>query len=351
MDFPWLVAPLRRFVPRDVDLPHALLLTGPAGIGKRILATAIARTLLCEAEAADRVPGGCGACSSCHWFDEGNHPDFRLVTTEVLALESGTGSTDADVDEEGGAKSKRAPSKEIKVDQIRSLFDFLVVATHRGHRRVVQIQPLDAMNEVASNALLKMLEEPPVHTIFIACTDHPGRIAPTVRSRCQVVAVAGPMESEAIAWLEAAGVAAARDALAAAGGAPLTALAAANDDDARSSRDALLSFLARPDPDGALELADSFAKGNADAVTGWIQQWLADCTTARLAGRVRYHPARFRSIAELVRDVPSGRLMDFSQRLASVRRTIDHPLNQRLMFESLFLAYCDAVRKPTASAR
>lgn len=349
MDFPWLVAPLRRFVPRDADLPHALLLHGHQGIGKRILATAIARTLLCEAAAADRVPGGCGACRACHWFDESNHPDYRLVTTEALALESGVDSADAMGDDEGtGAKSKRAPSREIKVDQIRALLDFLVVATHRGHRRVVQVQPLDAMNDIASNALLKMLEEPPSHTVFIASTDHLGRIQPTIRSRCQALQVAGPTEGEAVAWLERAGVASAREALAAAGGAPLTALAAAGDDDARSLREALVGFLARPDPERAMAMAESLAKGDANVVSTWMQQWISDCITLRLAGRVRYHPARFGTLADLVRDVTPDRLMDFSQRLASVRRAIDHPLNQRLMFESLFLAYCDAVRRSDA---
>jgi DNA polymerase III subunit delta' len=82
-----------------------------------------------------------------------------------------------------------------------------------------------------------------------------------------------------------------------------------------------------------------------------MQQWIADCIGMRLADRVRYHPARSGTLADLVRDVSPDRLMDFSQRLASARRTIDHPLNQRLMFESLFLAYCDAVRTTDAIAR
>jgi DNA polymerase III, gamma/tau subunits len=101
---------------------------------------------------------------ACNWFTQGNHPDYRIVVPEALAAEAGLGNAaeekaeKADGDE---GKKTRAPSKEIKIEQIRGLLDFVGVGSHRGGARVVVLYPAEGLNIAAANALLKTLEEPP----------------------------------------------------------------------------------------------------------------------------------------------------------------------------------------------
>ena len=198
-------------------LPHALLLHGPQGIGKLALAERVARLLLCEAPASARP---CGACDGCRWFMAGNHPDFRRVEPEALAPqpESAPG-------EEGEAPARRAkPSNEIKVDQIRSLADFLNLKSHRGRLRVALVHPAEDMNPNAANALLKGLEEPPAGAVFLLVAHRPAQLPPTIRSRCVNIPVPLPDRQVAMAWLAGQGVEDATRWLAYAGGAPLRAL-------------------------------------------------------------------------------------------------------------------------------
>ncbi len=174
---PWFAPQLHELLGRGDRLPHALLLHGPPGIGKRRLGRALARALLCETtDDALRLDGGCGACRACGWFDRGNHPDFRRVTSEAIAAAEGVAEPDDGDDEAGDApaKSSKAPSRDVKIEQIRALQRFLAVGTHRGHARVVLLYPVEALNAIAANALLKMLEEPPPETIFVLVADHVG---------------------------------------------------------------------------------------------------------------------------------------------------------------------------------
>lgn len=344
IDPPWLRPALTRWHAAVDRLPHALLVHGPAGIGKTRLATAIARDVLCETPRRERPPGGCGTCPSCLWFAQGNHPDYRQVTSEALALAAGL---DADAGEEGestepaASRSKRAPSKEIKVEQVRALVGFMGVGTHRGGHRVVQLQPVEAMNDVAANALLKMLEEPPPMTVFVLVADQLGRIPPTILSRCQKLTVDMPAPDVAAAWLAGQGVNDPEAALAVAGGAPLQALELVADDATIALRNALVGFLSRPNRDAATALADSFAKAPVAPIVAWMQQWAADCVALKSAGRLRYHPAHSKAVETLVRPIAVQPLSDWYQRLSIARRSADHPLNPRLLFESLFLDYCD----------
>jgi DNA polymerase-3 subunit delta' len=347
---PWLSTLSAQLGGMGSRMPHAILLHGQAGIGKRLLGRVVARGLLCESpDVARRVAGGCGVCPACVWFDQGNHPDFRRVTTEVLALAEGIELADEDGDadgveiEAGSNRSKRAPSKEIKVDQIRALHGFLAVATHRSGTRLVLLYPLEALNDVAANALLKMLEEPPPRTVFILVADHLGRIPATIVSRCHKVLVTSPSKTEAIDWLKRQGVADAESALALAGGAPLAALELAQDEEATRSHQALVAFLARPDVEGALATAESFGRSAPASLIHWIQLWLADCISVRLATAIRYHPAQFKVIAQLAGAARLDALMTLMQRVNALRRTIDHPLNTRLMLESLLIAYAEAM--------
>ena len=347
---PWFLEPLERYAAMGERIPHALLIHGQSGIGKRLFGRSLARALLCESpDVALRNVGGCGGCVACGWFDHGNHPDFRRLTSEAIAATEGHDLADDEASEaepDGGtAKSKRAPSREIRVEQIRALQRFLMVATHRARARVVLIYPLEAVNDIAVNALLKMLEEPPPRTVFILVADHAGRIPATIVSRCHRLPVSAPARDEAVAWLTTQGVADAdaAAALALAGGAPIAALTAVGDaDSGRTHRD-LLAFLSRPAEEAALGAAEAFGRSPPQPLVRWMQLWLADCLSARLAQRVRYHPAQFQTIVRLVEHVDLEALDGLIRRADAIRRTVDHPLNTRLMLEGLFTAYAEAM--------
>ena len=95
----------------------------------------------------------CATCPSCHWFSQGNHPDYREIVPEA-AEEEEEGAEDA-------AKAEKAKSVVIKIDQIRAIADFVAPTTHRAGYRVLVLRPAEALQPAAANALLKTLEEPP----------------------------------------------------------------------------------------------------------------------------------------------------------------------------------------------
>src|SRR5688572_7940438 len=121
MIFPWQITLWEQLQARQARQPHALLVHGPAGIGKLALAEHYAQSLLCESKDPDRAP--CGECEGCRWFTAGSHPDFRRVEPESLARRPDDAEEPADPAAPPGKRAK--PSTEIKVDQVRALDGFL----------------------------------------------------------------------------------------------------------------------------------------------------------------------------------------------------------------------------------
>lgn len=154
-----LTSLLSRAVQRET-LPPALLFAGPAGVGKRLVAMAIAEALNCLAPASSEAfpRDGCGACAACRRIVRLVHPDVIVVTPG----DSGT----------------------IKVDQVREVIERAGYRPFEGRRRVVIFDEADAMVPAAQNALLKTLEEPPSASMFILVSSMPDSLLPTVRSRC-----------------------------------------------------------------------------------------------------------------------------------------------------------------------
>ena len=188
------------------DFAHAYLFSGQPGGGKRRFASAFAAFLLCDAPENGLA---CEQCRSCQLRLAGSHPDLLLLEPE----------------EEG---------KAIRVDAVRQLVGFLSQTAQQGGRKVVVLQPAEAMNVNAANALLKSLEEPSAETYLLLVSDQPSRLLPTIRSRCRVQPLGLPGHAEALAWLTAqAGERSAQECellLQMAGGAPLLALALAQQD-------------------------------------------------------------------------------------------------------------------------
>ncbi|MEP7154335.1 MAG: DNA polymerase III subunit delta' [Betaproteobacteria bacterium] len=331
---PWHRAALSELLARRDKLPHALLIYGKQGIGKVEFARAMAQSLLCES------PEGaiaCGQCHACGWFREGNHPDFRELLPEALNEEEGDADAPADPD----AKDKKK-SKEIKIEQVRSIADFMTLSTHRAGFRVLLVHPAETMNPAAANALLKTLEEPPPATVILLVSDRIGRLLATIRSRCQRLMVPSPDEATALQWLKEQGIGEASTALSQAGGAPLDAMTFA-DADYQAERKAFVQVLAESNPDH-LAAAQAFEKSDLMNVVTWLQTWVGDVVLSRFTGEVRHHRDQKAAISRIATRVNLPALFRFESQLRQARRSIHHPLNARLLLEQLLISYAQAIR-------
>lgn len=221
---PWHSGIWSALLPRiEGRLPHAMLLQGKAGIGKRRFADAFSARLLCESPVGGYA---CGACKSCRLFIAGSHPDVLFVVPESMRAEE-----DRVSETEGGRKQRKA-SREIRIDDIRRLIAFAGQTAQFGGWRVAVLDPAQAMNTNAANALLKTLEEPGMGTLLMLVSDAPAMLPATVRSRCQPLLMPSPSRSESLHWLAArvGGELRAEELLNAAG-TPLRALALLATDD------------------------------------------------------------------------------------------------------------------------
>lgn len=335
---PWHRQPLTELLARRDKLPHALLIHGHQGIGKVEFAKALAQSLLCEAPEAKEGVIACGKCSACGWFRDGNHPDYRELLPENLVEEDGSSEAETLADTDSKDKKK---SKEIKIDQVRGLADFMTLSTHRDGFRVLVVHPAETMNMAAANALLKTLEEPASRTVILLVTDQMARLMPTIRSRCQRVLLPAPEAKDALAWLTANGVVNPQAALAMAGGAPLDALGFAASD-YQGERRTFVAALADPAAD-YMATAQSFEKSDLNHVITWLQTWVSDVVLTKLAGEVRHHVDDKKALAAIARQVQLPKLFRYETELRQARRVISHPLNARLLLEQLLISYQRAI--------
>lgn len=310
-------------------LPHALLFHGRPGIGKLHLAEVLAQSLLCE----NRLNNGlaCGICPACGWFAAGNHPDYRLVQPEALSSEDEDANA-GESDEEG----KKKASKRIRIEQIRALGDFLNIGSHRNGNRVVLIHPAESMNPNSANALLKSLEEPLSGVIFLLVSHQPRRLLATVRSRCHALPLALPRRELSVRWLQSQGSKATAATLAFTGAAPLEA-ALLQDDEAETRR-RLFDLLGQP-ATSALSLADFCQRLPPGPVVDWMLKWTYDLVALASSGKARYNIDQEKKLSQLVQAMPKLKLLRFYGELASMKAVSEHPLNARLFFDDLFLAY------------
>ena len=331
--YPWHGSAWQQWQQLRVRLPHAILFHGSHGTGKTQFAEACAAALLCETPQADGH--ACGRCVACGWFAQYSHPDYRRVRPEALDDEA------ADGDEEGEskkAKSTKAPSKDIKIDQVRALGDFMNISTHRSGMRVVLLHPAEALNTAAANSLLKMLEEPPPHTTFLLVSNGLDRLLPTILSRCRKFVLPTPDYADALAWLASQGVKDAESWLAEQGGAPLAALEASQGE-GRDAMDTLLRQLAQPSVEAALKTAETLQKTPVTDLVAWQQRWLYDVLSSKLAGTIRYYPRYRKELEKLTQRVETATLLNAIKAVGERRAIADHPLAPKLFIEDMLLDY------------
>ena len=179
-------------------LPHGLVFAGPAGVGKATTARALATLFLCDRPAGNDP---CGTCASCRAMEVGSHPDYHVITRDLIRYHDKTG------------KSKGIT---LSIDVIRP--ELVEPASRKavmGRGKVFVIEQADLMQPPAQNALLKTLEEPAGRTLIILITDAPDTLLSTIRSRTQTIRFAPLDEKIVIRELRQRGVDAATAARAA----------------------------------------------------------------------------------------------------------------------------------------
>lgn len=321
-------------------LPHAILLVGPAGVGKTVFSEQLAALLLCESTTPELA--ACGQCDACRWLEGGNHPDFRRIAPD------GEDEAEDGASEKAVEKARKRGAGIIKIDQIRELESFVGIGSHRNGRRVILITDAQAMPPAAANALLKMLEEPPSSLYFILVSSNPKSLLPTIRSRCRVLVFGRPEAAAAGDWLSAAGLGkqAARY-LDLAGGAPMQ-VAQWHEQGQLAAIDALIDSLITPPTDPIVLAArwDGLLKGDGgyrlEHLVEGVQRWLFDLAQERMAGELRYHGAWRRPDA--VHELNPRALLAVWRELGQFRRSARHPLNQQLFLESMAAHFLRAMR-------
>lgn len=256
---PWLAARARDLIDqaRRGRLPHAVLLSGPRGLGKQALAESLIAWTLC----ADPGDSACGHCHGCRMLLAGHHPDLLRVAPE-----------------EG--------KRQIRIDPIREVNAFVSQTAQQGGHRVILISPAEAMNVAAGNALLKSLEEPGDRTLFLLLSDLPSRLLPTIRSRCQHWSLAPPSLDACLPWLaeRLGSEEEARFWWQVAGGLPLEALARAAPE-ARALRQQLVdTFEALVRGGEPVAEAARLDRQSAEAILWYGIAWLEDLIRLGLSG-------------------------------------------------------------------
>jgi DNA polymerase III subunit delta' len=244
---------------RAGTLGHAWVLSGPAGVGKINLALVLARRLLggegapVELEAGEALAAMVGRHEPTD-----RHPDLHWLYPQE-------------------------DKQTISIEQVRDVTEALTLTAHGGGAKVVVIEPAEALTTAAANALLKTLEEPTPRAYLLLVSHQPGRLAPTVRSRCQHLVLHAPATVAVASWLEVSPetVSEARRSV---GAAPLR-LAAAIKDEATSVFNKLENDIAELSQDrlDAQAMAQAWAKGDPELILSWLRRRIHEELAARFA--------------------------------------------------------------------
>ncbi len=323
--YPWMLAPARRLLQDMARLPHALLLTGPYGLGKTAFAAHMAEMLFCghPDSAALSV---CGQCQNCRLLAAGTHPDLQWVAP----AEAG---------------------KAIIIDQIRALAEFLHLRPHIGLRKIVVFAPAEAMNTNAANALLKLLEEPPPDSLLMLVSSDPARLPGTVRSRCQRLTFPLPARDEALAWLRTAEGFPGGEAellLDLAGGAPLRALELAREGFLPVRNDLLADLEAlgngKTDP---VSCAARWKAHGTRRCLEWLEGGVMDLIRGSMAGSpgTRTNPDLRERLHVLQKRLDLNQLFRFLETVTGGRRLLGGPLDELLLVEDILIRWTRLARQ------
>ena len=331
LPLPWIEASLVQAL--AADRGHALLLRAAPGAGALDLALALAQSRLCESP----LPRGiaCGRCIGCRLVQAQAHPDLFVLLPEVDRRERGW----LLADDKPAGEDKRKPSRQIRIDDVRGLLDWVTMTSARGHGKVVVLHPAEALNPYAASALLKTVEEPPLGTRLVLTCSDPMHVMPTVRSRCQQFAMPMPDIGVAAAWLAGQGVAQPETLLAGCDGRPLEVLA----------------WKQRGiDAERWAALPGQLAAGRAGVLSGAsvpqaLEMLLKVCHDAMAAAVSA--PGRYFAAGQMPAGLSLRALCRWQRELQQLARAAEHPWHEGLAIDALVSAAQRALSSGARASR
>lgn len=336
--YPWLERPAETLAKMLNKLPGGILIYGPRGCGVFELACRFAAAVVCR-RPVDGAP--CGVCEECKLIFSGNHPDIKYVLSETeAALHPEPWS-----DKIGSLSKGKSLSKQILIEQVRGIGEYLSVTAHRAAHRAVVIYPADAMSADQSSALLKTLEEPPEGAVLILVADDINSILPTIRSRCQMVRCTPPTAEQGIEYLKSQKVRNPEGELTRLSGRPL--LIHESDPNLmldKKDETLFLDLLSKGSELTSAEVLKSVSRDiSVGPVVSIMQRWFWDLSAVIAGLEPRYFPARKAAYLKQARGVDFNKLTEFNRTLMQANRSKDHPLSKKLVLQDLLISWSNTL--------
>jgi DNA polymerase III subunit delta' len=303
-------------------LPPAYLFVGPAGVGKRTTAMVLAKALNCPAQNGD----ACERCAVCQRIERHLHPDIHLIEPE---------------------------GQVIKIDQVRQLREVLALQAYEGRVKVAILDDVGRLTAEAANALLKILEEPPVQTVFVLLCQYLGSLPATVISRTQVLRFGLLAHEQIVALLQRHGwePSAAERTTCLCGGRPGAALALDLAATLERRADALQLWSQGRSGDAAILLASAEQwakrKGDLDSLFEMLLSLVRDVAVTRAGGteKLRMHADLHEALSPLAAEVPSATLWEVFEIVHATQEAIVHNANPQLALEVMLFKIGDAYER------
>ena len=313
---------------RNNRLAHAYLFHGQVGIGKCLTAVRLAQALNCEQPPASDNQDSCGACRSCRQIVARTHPDYTVIEPD-----------------------QEAATPQIKIEQIRAIEQQFVYRPLVGERKICLIDDADRMTIGAANAILKTLEEPPGHSLFILVSGRPHALPITIRSRCQSLRFTPPARTqvEAAVILKREIPPADARLLAVLADGRIGEALTMNVTDVRTKQQEYWTVV-RPESlrssTAILSTAESLAKGDqGEELFAWLTRWIRDLILVMVSGDQDQilHLEQLADIQHYVQEADVDALLNLLREIERLEQQATRHLNMQMALETILFRLREAL--------